>query len=101
MLNWIKDAVGNIAGWMGNGVASLFDWLLGGLATVVTKAVDALGGFWDVLDAIWDFAVGFISVIVRLFGLFFPFVPPEIASVISMGLISVLLAGIVKKVRGK
>ena len=101
MLNWIKDSVGNIAGWMGNGVASLFDWLLGGLATVVTKAVDALGGFWDVLDAIWDFAVGFIGVIINLFGAFFPFVPAPVATVIGLGLSSVLIAGIVKKVRGK
>lgn len=101
MLNWIKQTVGNIAGWMGDGVASVFDWLLGGLATIVTKVIDAAGGFWDVLDAIWDFAVGFKDSILNLFNAFFPFVPAPVSATIGMGLLAILLAGIVKKVRGK
>lgn len=100
MLNWIKETVGNIAGWMGNGVASLFDWLLGGLATVVAKVVDAAGGFWDVLDAIWDFSVGFLDAVLGLFSAFFPFVPEPVSAALGFGLLAILLAGIVKKVRG-
>lgn len=101
MLNWIKEAVGNITGWMGEGIGAIFEWLLGGLATIVTKVVDAAGGFWNVLDATWDFAVGFIVSILNLFSAFFPFVPAPVSAVIGMGLMAVLLAGIVNKVRGK
>lgn len=100
MLNWIKEAVGNITGWMGEGIGAIFEWLLGGLATIVTKVVDAAGGFWDVLDAIWDFAVGFMNAVLALFAAFFPFVPAPVTAALGFGLLAVLLAGIVKKVRG-
>ena len=99
MLNWIKNVVGSIAVLMGDGVAWLFDLLLGGLATVVTKVVDAAGGFWDVLDAIWDFAVGFKDSVFSLFTTLFPFIPEPVAATIALGLLAVLIAGIVKKRR--
>lgn len=101
MLNWIKNAVGSIAGWLGDGVASLFDWLLGGLATVLTKVIDAAGGFWKVLDAIWDFSFGFVGSILNLVSAFFPFVPAPVATVIGLALTAVVIAGFVKFVRGK
>lgn len=99
MLTWIQNAVGSIAGWMGDGVASLFDWLLGGLASVITKVVEAAGGFFDVLDAIWGFAVGFMDSVLALFTTLFPFVPEPVASTIGLGLLAALIAGIVKKRR--
>lgn len=99
MLTWISSAVGSIGSWLGSGIASLFDWLLGGLVTVFTKIVDAANGFWDVLDSLWNFAVGFKDSIFGLFSVFFPFIPESVMTVISLGLLAVLIAGIVKKVR--
>lgn len=99
MFGWIKGIVGSIGGWLGDGVASFMDWLLGGLADVLTAIINAAGGFWDVLDAIWDFALGFREDILALLTTFFPFVPAEVATVISLGLLAVIIAGVVKKRR--
>lgn len=99
MLDWIKNSVGNITGWMGEGIGKLFGWLFDGLGVIVTKAVDAAGGFFDVLDAIWDFAVGFKDSVFSLFTTLFPFVPEPVAATIALGLLAVLIAGIVKKRR--
>lgn len=101
MLDWITGAVGDIASWIGNGIGSFFDWLLGGIATIFTKLINAACGFWDVLDALWNFAIGFKDSIFGLFAAFFPFIPEPVMTAISLGLLAVLLAGIVKKVRGK
>lgn len=99
MGNWLAESVGSIAGWLGSGVSSFFDWLLGGIITVVTMIVDAAGGFWDVLEAIWDFALSFMHSLLGLVGVFFPFIPEPVMSVLSLGFLAILIAGIVRKVR--
>ena len=99
MFGWIKDTVSSITGWLGSGIASLFDWLLGGLADIFTAIVDAANAFWDVLDGLWDFATGFKASLFSLVSAFFPFIPASVMTVISLGLLVVLIAGIVKKVR--
>ena len=99
MFGWIKGMASSIGEWFGSGAASFADWLLGGLADVLTAIIDAAGGFWDVLDAIWDFALGFREDILALLTIFFPFVPAKVATVISLGLLAVIIAGIVKKRR--
>lgn len=101
MLDWIGGAVSDIAGWLGDGIGSFFDWLLGGIVTIFTKIVDAFNGFWDVLDSLWNFAVGFKDSLFGLLSAFFPFIPEPVMAVISLGLLAALLAGIVKKVWGK
>lgn len=101
MFKWIGNAVGNIASWLGDGIGSLFNWLFGGIGIVLTKLIDAANGFWDVLDSLWNFAVGFKDSLFGMFTVFFPFVPESVLAVISLGLLAVLLAGIYKRVRGK
>lgn len=101
MLSWIKTSVSSIVGWLGSGIGSLFEWLLGGVATIFTKIFQAATGFWSVLDSLWDFAVGFKDDLLGLFSAFFPFVPAPVSTMLALGLLSVLLAGIVRKVRGK
>ena len=100
MLNWISNAVGSIGNWLGSGVSSLFKWLFTGIAAILTKVVQAMDSLWSLLDAIWDFAVGLIQSVMRLFGLFFPFLPAEVTAVISMALLAAAIAGIYKRVRG-
>ncbi len=101
MLSWITNTIGNISSWLGDGVASLFNWLLSGLGTLLTKIINAFTGIWDVLDSIWDFAVSLVTNLMTMFGSFFPFVPASVLTVLNLGLIAVLIAGIVNKVRGK
>lgn len=101
MLSWIKTTVGSVVGWLGSGIGSLVGWLLGGIATIFTKIFQAANSFWSVLDSLWDFAVGFKDALFGLFTAFFPFVPAPVSTVIGLGLLAVLLAGIVRKVRGK
>ena len=59
MLSWIGNAVSSIASWLGGGISKFFSWLLGGINTVLSKLVEASRVFWDLLDAIWDFLMGF------------------------------------------
>lgn len=101
MFGWIQDTVGNIAGWLGDGIASFFEWLFGGIITIVTKVVDAFNSIFDVLDGLWNFAIGLKDNLFGLVGAFLPFIPAPVLTVISLGLLAVLLAGIVKKVWGK
>lgn len=97
MLNWLGDALMGL----GEGLASLLSWLFSGLISVVTKALSAAGGVFDLLDALWGFFVGIKDSLLGLVSVFFPWVPSEVLTVISLGLFAVLLASIVKKVRGK
>lgn len=97
MLNWLGDALMGL----GEGLASLLSWMFSGLLSVVTKVLSAAGGVFDLLDALWGFFVGIKDSILGLVSVIFPWIPPEVMTVVSLGLFAVLLAGIVKKVRGK
>lgn len=99
MFSWIQNAAINIGAWLGDGIGSFFNWLFGGIGTLLTKVIDAASGFWDVLDAIWNFAMGFKDTLFSLLTTFFPFIPAPVSAVISLGLFAVLIAGIIKKVR--
>lgn len=101
MLNWIANAASDIAGWVGNGFASLVEWLLGGLADMFTLIFNAANGIWNVFESFWDLCVKVVESVVSAFTLLFPFVPEPVAGAISAGLFVVIIAGIVKKVRGK
>lgn len=101
MLEWIGNAVGSIGSWLGSGIGKFFGWLFGGVEVIVTKVINAARTFWDLLDSIWNFGVGLINSILDLFAAFFPFLPPEVSTVISLAFIAVLVSGIYKKVSGK
>lgn len=96
MFSWIQNAVANIGSWLGDGIGSLFEWLFGGIGTILTKVIDAADGFWDVLDALWNFLTGFKDTIFSLFTTFFPFVPAPVAAVLSVALFVALIAGLIK-----
>ena len=101
MLNWIANTASDIAGWVGSGIAALFEWLLGGLADMFTLIFDAANGIWEVFESMWELCNTVVESVVAAFTLLFPFVPEPVAAVISAGLIVVIIAGIVKNVRGK
>lgn len=101
MLDWLGSALGNAASALGEGVVSILSWLLSGLISVVTKILDAAGGIFDLLDALWGFFVSIKDSLLGLLPAFFPWIPAEVLTVISLGFFAILLAGIVKKVRGK
>ena len=101
MDKWLSGVSTGFTGWLGGGISSLLSWLFRGLVTVLTKVINAAQGFWDILESIWNFAIGFIELIFRLLCICFPFIPPAVLSVIYLGLIAVLIAGIIKKVGAK
>lgn len=101
MFNWINNAVSSIGSWLGSGVGSVFKWLFSGIETILTKVIQAADSLWGLLDAIWDFAVGLIRPVMHLFAVFFPFLPAEVTTVISMALLAAAIAGIYKRVRGQ
>lgn len=100
MLDWLSSVATSVAGWVGDGFASLFEWFFSGIITIVTAVINGLDSVFELLDSIWEFAIGFIDSISDLFTTFFPFVPESVVSVIFLGLFAVLLVGIIRKVRG-
>lgn len=101
MIDWIGNAAANVAEWLGSGVASLVEWLLGGLADMFTLIIDAVNGIWAVFESLWLLGTNFIDSLLNVLGVFFPFIPEPVVLVIGAGLLAVLIAGIVKKVRGQ
>lgn len=100
LLSWIGNAVSSIASWLGGGISKFFSWLLGGINTVLSKLVEASRVFWDLLDAIWDFLVGFKDSLLSLLSAWFPWIPAEVTAAISLALLAVVIAGVYKRVRG-
>lgn len=101
MLSWLGDALQSVASWLGQGVASILSWLFSGLLSVLTKVLQAARGIFDLLDALFGFFVSIKDAVLGLLQAVFPWVPSEVMTVISLGFLAVLLAGIVKQVRGK
>ena len=103
MFAWLKNVGHHFTDWLGDGLGSFFNWIFGGITEVLTRILDAAGGLWDLLDAIWGLFVGFKDLILELLFLFFPFIPAEVAAVISWGMFAGVIFGVVKliqKVRG-
>lgn len=101
MFEWIGNVVSNVTDWVGSGAASLVEWILGGLADMLTIIINAANGIWSVFDALWNLGGSFVGALGSMFGILFPFVPDPVLNAITAGLLAVLIAGIVKKVRGK
>ena len=101
MLTWINNTVCNISSWLGSGVSSALKWLFSGIETILTKVINAADSLWGLLDAIWDFGVGLVQSLMHLFAVFFPFLPAEVTTVISMALFASAIAGIYKRVWGR
>lgn len=100
MFNWIANAAGNVAEWLGEGVAALIEWLLSGLADMFSLIFDAADGIWNTFDSLWDLAAEFVDSLFSTVSTLCPFIPEPVTSVISAGLIAIVIAGVVKKVRG-
>lgn len=97
MLDWLGSALQGL----GEGVTSILSWLFSGVISVITKMLNAAGGIFDLLDALWGFFISIKDALLGLLPAFFPWIPADVSAVISLGLFAILLAGIVKKVRGK
>ena len=83
---WLGNTLQDIGSTLGSGVMSLLSWLFSGLLSVATKILVALGGVYDLLDAIIDFFIGVKDSILGLLPVLFPFVPEDVMLVISFGL---------------
>lgn len=101
MLDWLGTAIQDVGSWLGSGVMSILSWLLSGVISVVSKILGAFGGVFELLDSIWNFFVSIKDATLGLLPALFPWIPADVMNVISLGLFAILLAGIVKRVRGK
>ena len=101
MLAWLGNALQDIGSALGEGIMSLLSWLLSGLLSILSKILSAAGGIFDLLDALWGFFVSIKDATLGLLPAMFPWIPADVMNVISLGLFAILLAGIVKRVRGK
>ena len=96
-MEWLGDVLNVI----GSGIGSLLSWLFSGLISVVSRVIRAVGGIFDLLDSLFNFFFGLMNTALNLLDTLFPWIPADVMAVISMGVLAILLAGIVKKVRGK
>lgn len=94
---WLGNALQDIGSTLGSGVMSLLSWLFSGLLSVATKILVALGGVYDLLDAIIDFFIGVKDSILGLLPVLFPFVPEDVMLVISFGFLAIVLIPIIKR----
>lgn len=101
MFKWIGSAFKSVASAVGDGIASILSWLLSGLLSVLSKILRALGGVFGLLDAVWDFFVGIKDTFLALLGVFFPWIPEDVLTVLTLGLVAVLLSGVIIVVRRK
>lgn len=101
MFAWIGSAIKGVASALGDGIASILSWLLSGVLSVLSKIIRAFGGVFGLLDAIWNFFVGIKDVFLELLGAFFPWIPEDVMTVITLGVGAVLISGLIKAVRGK
>lgn len=96
-MDWLGSALSGL----GEGLVSILSWLFSGVLSVLAKILRAAGGIFDLLDSLWGFFVSIKDALLGLLTVFFPWVPAEVITVISLGFFAVLLAGIVKKVSGR
>lgn len=101
MFKWIGNAIKGVASAVGDGIASILSWLLSGLLSVLSKILRAFGGAFGLLDAIWDFFVEIKDTFIDLLAAFFPWIPEDVLTVLTLGLVAVLLAGVIRAIRGK
>lgn len=96
-MEWLGNALSVI----GSGIGSLLSWLFSGVISVVSRIIRAVGGIFDLLDSVFNFFFGLKNTALNLLDTLFPWIPADVMAVISMGVLAILLAGIVRKVRGK
>ena len=100
MIEWISNTVSSFTEWVGSGFANVLEWLLGGLADMFTLIIDAADGIWSVFESLWSLGTSLTDSLMSMVSVLFPFVPEPVVTVISAGLIAVVVIGCVKKVRG-
>ena len=99
----IWDKLGNLVGSLGSGVIGLIEAALGkvldALIALVEKmmeklktVVEAVLSIFDELPALFG---GFLDFLVALF----PFLPPELMTILTFGILAVVFIGIIKAVR--
>lgn len=97
MLDWLGSAIQDVGSLFGSGVMSILSWLLSGVLSIATKVLRAAGGIFGLLDAVWNFFVSIKDSILGLLPALFPWIPEDVMTVISLGLLAILLAAFVKR----
>lgn len=80
-----------------SGLGSLVGGLISGLLSLLTKAVEALGGIGDLLSALWGSLGSIFEGFTGFLAVVFPFLPEEFLTILEFGFILLVGAGIIKK----
>ena len=94
------DGGDGIGGIIADALAAIGDFiggLIAGILSIVTSAVESLGGLIDVFNALLDSISNFFGGFVDFLASLFPFLPGETFDILNFGLILVILAGIIRK----
>ena len=67
MLDWVSEAFQGAVSFIGESLVKILDWLLSGIVSVLTKAIDAADGVFDVLNSLWNFFVSIKDLLLNLF----------------------------------
>jgi len=99
----IWDKLGHLIGAIGNGVISVIEGVLGKLLDALIALAEMLV---EKLKTVVDAVLKIFDEIPKLFGGFldflaalFPFLPPELMTILTFGVIAVVFIGIIKAVR--
>ena len=95
--------VGNLIGAIGSGVIGLIEAALGKVLDALIVLVE---GMMERLKTVVDAVLSIFDELPKLFGGFldfpvalFPFLPPELMTILTFGILAVVFIGIIKAVR--
>ena len=99
----IWDKLGNLIGAIGSGVIGLIEAALGKVLDALIVLVE---GMMERLKTVVDAVLSIFDELPKLFGGFldfpvalFPFLPPELMTILTFGILAVVFIGIIKAVR--
>ena len=93
MFSFIGDLLSGIGGM----ILDALNGLLGGVVIFLTRVVDSLGGFVEILDGFKTGIVGLYSGFLSLISILFPFVPAEWIGILTTCFLMTVVGVIIKK----
>ena len=89
--------IGDLLGGLGGLILDTINGLLGGVVLFLTRIVDSLGGFTEILDGFKNGIIGIFTGFLALVSALFPFIPAEWITILTTSILMTVVGVIIKK----